>query len=99
MKKLLALLAIALLAPAVFADDALVKDLERTQAKFLQSVEGLSEAQWKYKASPDKWSIAECAEHIALSEELIRGAITKSMETPATAELLAGAKKDDTILK
>ena len=86
-------------APAVFAGDALVKDLERTQAKFLQSVEGLTEAQWKYKAAPEKWSIAECAEHIAISEELIRGFISKSLETPATPELLAeGVKKDEVIL-
>ena len=99
MKTLFAFLAVALLAPAALGDDALVKDLERTQARFLQSVEGLSEAQWKYKAAPEKWSIAECAEHIALSEELIRGVITRSLETPAAADLLAGAKKDETIVK
>jgi hypothetical protein len=49
--------------------------LEETRAKFLKSVEGLSEAQWKFKAGPDRWSIAEVAEHIGLSESLIMGMI------------------------
>ena len=49
--------------------------LEETRAKFLKATEGLSEAQWRFKAGPDRWSIAEVAEHIALSESLILGMI------------------------
>lgn len=96
----LAAIAVALFSPALFADDPLVKDLERTRDRFLKSVEGLSEAQWKYKAAPDKWSIAECAEHIAVSEELIRSMIGKSLEAATPAEVMAeGVKKDEVITK
>src|SRR5688572_4742378 len=95
MKKLLAVLALALLAPAVFADDSLVKELERTESKLLKSVEGLSEAQWTYKAAPDRWSIAQCFEHITAAEPFIRGMIVKSLETPVAAD----SKKDEIILK
>ena len=49
--------------------------LQETRTKFLKSIEGVSEAQWKFKAGPDRWSIAEVAEHIALSESLILGMV------------------------
>jgi hypothetical protein len=73
---------------------ALVAHLERTGAKFEKSIEGLSEAQWNYKTAPERWSPAECAEHIATAEGFIRGFIEPMMKTEATAELLASARKD-----
>lgn len=75
-----ALLAIVCAAPAA-AQDAkhdrakAIAYLEETRTKFLKSVEGLTEAQWRFKAGPDRWSIAEVAEHIALSESLILGMV------------------------
>jgi len=53
-----------------------VKYLEETRKKFLASIDGLSEAQWTFKAAPDRWSIAEVAEHIAISESTILGLVT-----------------------
>ena len=94
MKTLLAFLAVALLAPAVSADDALVKELERTEAKLLKAVDGLSAEQWAFKAAPDRWSIAECVEHITAAEPFIRGMVVKSLETPAAKD----SKKDDLVL-
>ena len=77
------LLAAMLAVPALAQDAAATKYdrqkayayLDETRAKFLKSVEGLSEAQWKFKAGPDRWSIAEVAEHIGLSEALIMSMI------------------------
>lgn len=67
--------------------DAGVKYLEETRAKFLASIDGLSDAQWTFKAGPDRWSIAEVAEHIAVSEttilQLVRERILKSPKVPA----------------
>jgi DinB superfamily len=51
--------------------DSLVKHLQQTRQAFLDSIAGLSEAQWTFRASPDRWSIAEVAEHIAISESTI----------------------------
>jgi uncharacterized damage-inducible protein DinB len=51
--------------------------LDQTRKEFLASISGLSEAQWKFKPAPDRWSIAEVAEHIALSEETILGLVTE----------------------
>lgn len=73
--------------------------LKQTQKDFLAATEGLSEAQWKFKAAPDRWSIAETAEHIAVTEqtiwELVNGKIMKS---PATPEKAAEAKGKDEII-
>jgi len=40
----------------------------------LDAVKGLSPAQWNFKPAPERWSIAECMEHIA-AEDFIRGAV------------------------
>lgn len=84
--------------PTATDKDKLVQHLERSRDLFLKSVEGLSEAQWNYKAAPDKWSIAECAEHIAASETLIRGAVEKSLAAPASKAMLKQQKVTDDII-
>jgi hypothetical protein len=59
--------------------DSLTKHLEQTRQAFLSSIAGLSDAQWTYKAAPDRWSIAEVAEHIAISETTIRQLVTEQV--------------------
>lgn len=89
------LLVVSFAALPVFADDALVKHLQRTEERLLKAVDGLSEAQWNYKPAPDRWSIAEVVEHIAAAEPFIRGVIEKTIaEGPAAAD----SKKDETVL-
>jgi DinB superfamily len=81
--------------------DALVAHLKKTEAAFLKSIDGLSEAQWKWKPAPDRWSVAECAEHITKAEDLLRGRVETMLKAaPAGPELLAKTKgKDELILK
>ncbi len=58
--------------------------LERTRQGVIAATKGLSEAQWKFKAGPDRWSVAETLEHIALSEEFFLDMISKKiMQAPA----------------
>lgn len=45
-----------------------VSYLKQTKKDLLKAVKGLSEAQLNFKATPDRWSIAECLEHITLAE-------------------------------
>jgi hypothetical protein len=64
--------------------EAAVAHLEATRAKFLKSIDGLTEAQWRFKPAPDRWSIAEVAEHIAISEGTILGLVqTQILKGPA----------------
>ena len=80
--------------------DRAIEYLKETQKDFLSAIEGVSEAQWKFKAAPDKWSIAETAEHIAVTEQTIWDLVSgKIMKSPPAPEKAAAAKgKDETIL-
>ena len=61
--------------------------LESTKKGVLDATKGLSEAQWNFKPAPDKWSVAECVEHIAAAEDFIRGmAVDKAMKAPAAPD-------------
>ena len=74
--------------------------LKKTQKEFLASIAGVSEAQWKFKAAPDRWSIAETAEHIAVAEQFIWELVSeKMMKAPATPEKRAEVKgKEEMIM-
>ena len=78
-----------------------VEYLKETQKDFLAAIAGVSEAQWKFKAAPDRWSIAETAEHITVTEEMIWKLISDTiMKSPAAPEKKAEVKgKEETILK
>lgn len=73
---------------ALAADDAKMTAEERAKAiKFLKDshaetlalIENLSEAQLKFKAAPEKWSVLEVAEHIMLAETLIFSQAEKAL--------------------
>jgi hypothetical protein len=66
--------------------DFAMSNMQATRKLFLDSVVGLTPAQWKFKAAPERWSIAECAEHIALSEDLISGMAKSTLTKPAEPE-------------
>ena len=61
--------------------------LESSKKGVLDATKGLSEAQWNFKPAPDKWSIAECMEHIAAAEDFIRGTVEQNvMKAPAAPD-------------
>src|SRR5438309_5825646 len=72
--------------------------LKQTQKDFLASIDGVSEAQWKFKAAPDRWSIAETAEHIAVAEDLIWSRVNEMMKAPANPERRAETEGKDKII-
>src|SRR4029077_3640310 len=76
-----------------------VKYLEDKRDAIVDATKGLSEAQWKFKAAPDRWSVAETLEHIALAEEFILGQVKdKIMQSPAGAPDRDTAKPDADVL-
>ncbi|MEO6725837.1 MAG: DinB family protein [Blastocatellia bacterium] len=58
-----------------------IKLLKDTQAETLEALEKLSDAQLKFKAAPEKWSVLEVAEHIMLGESLLFGAMQRAIAT------------------
>lgn len=64
--------------------DKALKYLETTRQGVVDATKGLSPAQWNFKPAPDRWSIAECTEHIAAAEDLLRTVIIDNvMVAPA----------------
>jgi hypothetical protein len=51
--------------------------LEATKKDVLDATKGLSVAQWNFKPTPDRWSVAQVMEHIAASEDFIRDGLLK----------------------
>lgn len=60
-----------------------LKQYETTRDNFLKSISGLSQKQWTFKPAPDRWSVAEVAEHITVSESMLMGLIQKQLMTSA----------------
>jgi type II secretory pathway pseudopilin PulG len=88
MKKPICLLTLTLaLAPAFAATltqaerDRAIAELTASRQQFLDSVAGLSPAQWNFKPDEKTWSVAEC-EHIAVSEDVLLGSIAKTVQGP-----------------
>ncbi len=81
--------------------ESALKSFQITHDNFLQSIAGLSPKQWTFKPAPDRWSVAEVAEHIAVSESSLLGLVQKQiMTSPATPEKREQVKgKDETILQ
>jgi hypothetical protein len=90
MKRFLALV-LMLTATTVFSSaqtqaerDRAIQYLEKTRQGVLDATQGLSAAQWNFKPAPDRWSVAEVAEHIAAAEDLLSGMIQEQvMKAPA----------------
>lgn len=76
-----------------------VKYLEQTRDAIVADTKNLTPTQWNFKAAPDKWSVAQVLEHIALAEDGFFQTITeKVMKSPAGAPDRDTAKIDALVL-
>jgi hypothetical protein len=108
MKKKLALLFCAVFMMATFAVGQTLTDadrekgvqyLEKTRDGVVDAVKGLSDAQMTFKAGPDRWSVAQVLEHIALAEDYLSQNVTANvMKAPAGPAGRDTAKIDAAVL-
>jgi hypothetical protein len=80
------------LAATVTAQDPTPAERQKAQRYLTESrkgveeaVKGLTDAQLKFKPAPDRWSIAEVVEHLAVIEDVLRGILGKLPQAPAPA--------------
>jgi hypothetical protein len=73
----------------------IIKLLEDSQKETLAMLKGLSDAQWNYKAAPERWSVGECAEHIWLSESLLFAQVEKALSNPENPNWAEATKGKD----
>jgi uncharacterized damage-inducible protein DinB len=80
--------------------DRALSELYVSRKQFLDSVAHLTDAQWNFKPAPQVWSIAECAEHIAVTEDMLLERLPQLVQSPAEPQKRALAKgKDEQVLK
>ena len=78
--------------------EELLKYMQQTRKDFEKSVKGLSDAQLNFKAAPDKWSVKEVSEHIALAESFLGDSTMKMLSTPVAQEKSATAGKESQLV-
>jgi len=66
-----------------------------TYANLVKSVEGLSETQLNFKPGKDRWSVAQCVEHIALTAPELFGYLKKALDAPETPSRKGEVKMTD----
>lgn len=69
--------------------------LSSTRKDLLKSIKGLSQEQLNFKSTPESWSVAECVEHIAISETNLFGMIQGTLKEEANPEKRKEIKLSD----
>jgi len=103
MKKMLLPLLVLAMVSFTGADTTLTKaerklavtEMNRTSDLLSKAIKGLSEAQLNFKSSAESWSIAECTEHIAISENNIFGMLEAALKTAADPSKRSDVKMTD----
>ncbi len=71
--------------------------LRETRENLLRTAGNLSPTQLQYKSAADRWSVAECIEHITLTEGFILGNINNALQQAAGSS--ASGMGDDGLLQ
>ncbi|HUR10469.1 MAG TPA: DinB family protein [Flavitalea sp.] len=103
MKKFLTVLPLVLLLGFAGTKNELTKKekkfavsyLEDTRDDVINTVAGLTEDQFNYKPSAERWSVKECLQHIALAETNIRQMLDGALNQPANPEKKSEVKMTD----
>ena len=69
--------------------------LKETKKDYIKTLSNLSEAQLKFKPAPDRWSVEECAMHIAVSEKMMWQMVEDGLKQPANPEMRSEIKMTD----
>ena len=72
----------------------LLENLISSKEELNKETEGLSEKQWRFKESGDRWSINEVVEHITLWETLLMHEVTRALKAGHRPEFYKTAKPD-----
>lgn len=93
----LLLVSFGVMSPGLTAEERemAVAELTETQERLTTTVELLSEVQLNFKPTPESWSVAECVEHLAISEGMIGGMLQGALKTPADDSKRDSVKMSD----
>lgn len=63
------------------------KQLLEGRDAVLRATSGLTDAQLRFKPRPEDWSVADCVEHLAVTEDLMFALVAKGTANPAGVPL------------
>ncbi len=72
-----------------------VTKLTSTHEFMINTLDGLSEEQLDYKSTPESWSIAECVEHLAISEHSFSDLLKATLASAPDEAMRAAATMED----
>ncbi len=107
MKQLLGLIGLLILFGFTGIDNSITKQerksaisyFKQTQQDFIKEIKGLSEAQLNWKPADSVWSVANCAEHITISEKNLFDWGMGTLKAPADPSKRKELKHDDEAIK
>jgi len=69
--------------------------LSKTEQGVFDALLGMSDAQLNFKAAPDRWSIADCIKHIAVTEQALWQMTDAALKQAANPEKRSQIKASD----
>ena len=108
MKKVFVLLSTVTLFSFIVNDAPITEDerkfaldyFQETKEKLLSDVKGLSQAQLQWKPADSVWSVAECIEHITITEkgifEMVKGTLQQAADPSKRSEV---KNSDENVIK
>jgi uncharacterized damage-inducible protein DinB len=60
--------------------------MDASRQEFLAAIDNVSDAQWKWKPAPERWSVGEVAEHVVLAEAGQFANVKKALAAGASAD-------------
>ena len=63
-----------------------LEQLASSETRLLELLNELTQEQWEFRETPERWSIAENIEHVIVLESFIQAAIRRVLEGPTEPE-------------
>lgn len=78
--------------------ELVVEQLAESRERLVLTVEGLSEEQRSFRPAQDRWSIADCIEHVTVVEDFVLGKIQQALQSSPEPERRDEARGKDQIV-
>lgn len=75
-----------------------LQNFNRTRDSLIRETSNLTDAQWHFKEAPDRWSIAEIVEHLALWEIIFARETGIMLRSDPRPELIQASRSDSSYL-
>src|ERR1700687_1213026 len=79
--------------------DLVLEHLHRSRTRLLETVQGLSPEQRSFKSAEDRWSVADCVEHIIIVEHFVLDSVGRVLQSAPEPEKHAETVGKDEVIQ